>query len=208
MGDMEIDSFLTLPRWRILEILSAQPSSPIEISAKINTSTAYVSQQLKLLEAANIVKKHKTGASDKGKPRVVFSIAKDIVYLTILSNNFSTKKIVNIDEKNKIILRIWLVDDPYLRHSLEKAYWLVEKNLNEIKGIYLDQTGKKPNLIIQTDSEKLKSRLISVSKELGESLDVSISKVSDHQKSSENFIVLYESNSSMNEIKMKGGITK
>lgn len=202
---MEIDSFLTLPRWRILEILSAQPSSPIEISAKINTSTAYVSQQLKLLEAANIVKKHKTGAADKGKPRVVFSIAKDIVYLTILSNNFSTKKIVNIDEKNKIILRIWLLDNSELRHSLEKAYWLLEKNIEEIKGIYLDKAGKKPCLIVFTDSDKIKSKLSSISKEIGEGLEIKISKVSESHKSSEDFVVLYSPNSSMSEIKVKGG---
>ena len=39
MGCMEIDSFLTSPRWKILEIISDEPSSPIEISAKINTLT-------------------------------------------------------------------------------------------------------------------------------------------------------------------------
>ncbi|HVY01902.1 MAG TPA: ArsR family transcriptional regulator [Candidatus Nanoarchaeia archaeon] len=204
---MEIDSFLTLPRWRILEILSAQPSSPIEISAKINTSTAYVSQQLKLLEAANIVKKHKTGAADKGKPRVVFSIAKDIVYLTILSDKFSTKKVISIDEKNKVILRIWLVDDVHLRHSLEKAYWLVEKNLDDIQAIYLDQSGKKPVFVILTESDKLKAKLNLIFKEGAEDLDISI-KNPESWKRSENLIVLYESNSSMNEIKMKGGIAK
>ena len=63
---MELDSFLASPRWEILKIISEKPSSPIEIAKKTKTTVSFISQQLKLLEAARIVSKEKTGAFEKG----------------------------------------------------------------------------------------------------------------------------------------------
>ena len=76
---MELDSFLASPRWEILSLISERPSSPIELAEKTKTTVSFVSQQLKLLEAAQIVKKTKTGAFEKGKPRNLFSISQDFV---------------------------------------------------------------------------------------------------------------------------------
>ena len=73
---MELDSFLASPRWEILKIISERPSSPIEIGEKTKTTVSFVSQQLKLLEAAQIVSKEKTGAFEKGKPRNLFQYPK------------------------------------------------------------------------------------------------------------------------------------
>jgi DNA-binding MarR family transcriptional regulator len=69
---MDIDSFFTSPRWKVLEILAKTPSSPMEISKQLNTSIAYISQQLKLLEAAGLVTKVRTRATERGKPRTLF----------------------------------------------------------------------------------------------------------------------------------------
>lgn len=88
---MELDSFLASPRWEILKIISEKPSSPIEIAKKTKTTVSFISQQLKLLEAARIVSKEKTGAFEKGKPRNLFSISKDVVYLTMLTKGFGEK---------------------------------------------------------------------------------------------------------------------
>ena len=54
---MELDSFLASPRWDILRIISENPYSPIEIAERTKTTVSFVSQQLKLLEAAGLVKK-------------------------------------------------------------------------------------------------------------------------------------------------------
>ena len=58
---MNYDSFLSTPRWEILQILAEKPSSPIEIAEKLGTTVSYASQQLTLLSAAGIVFKKKTG---------------------------------------------------------------------------------------------------------------------------------------------------
>jgi DNA-binding transcriptional regulator GbsR (MarR family) len=102
---MELDSFLASPRWEILSLISERPSSPIELAEKTKTTVSFVSQQLKLLEAAQIVIKTKTGAFEKGKPRNLFSISKDFLYLIILTNGFSEKKQIDLDYYKKSILQ-------------------------------------------------------------------------------------------------------
>jgi hypothetical protein len=205
-GCMEIDNILTMPRWRILEIISNKPSSPLEISGMLQTSVAYVSQQLKLLEAANIVRKDKTGYVEKGKPRFLFSITKDILHLTILANNFSAKKVINLDEKSKIILRIWLIEQPELRYSLEKLYWLLERDLSNIRGIFLDNAqGKKPSLIILTDSDKLKLKSPQLYKEADNLFHISIIKNTDFKRSG-SLISIYDPNLSTLVKEVKGGM--
>jgi len=58
---METDYLLSSARWDILKIISEKPSSPIQIAEKLNTTVSHVSQQLRLLEAAGLVTKKKTG---------------------------------------------------------------------------------------------------------------------------------------------------
>ena len=89
---MNLDSFLAEPKWEILKIICDKPSSPIEIAKITKTTVSYVSQQLKLLEAIGIVKKTKTGAYEKGKPRNVFSISEEFAYVSVLANGYSDKE--------------------------------------------------------------------------------------------------------------------
>jgi len=90
---MELDMFLVEKRWEILKILADRPSSPIELAEKLGTTVSYVSQQLKLLEAMNLIRKEKTGIAEKGKPRSVYSIQNELVYLTLLTKNNSGKSL-------------------------------------------------------------------------------------------------------------------
>jgi predicted transcriptional regulator len=206
---MDIDNILTLPRWRILEIISSKPSSPLEISNALSTSVAYVSQQLKLLEAANIVKKERTGAVEKGQPRLVFSISKDILHLTILANNFSMKRLVNLDDKSKIVLRIWLIEQPALRYAIEKIYWLLEKEIENIRGIFMEESaGKKPSLIILADAGKLKANIAQLSKESDNMFQIHILKNLEQKKFSGSISMIYDPIpiSTNLEKNMKGGI--
>ena len=49
----------TEQKWNILQCLSKDKFSPIQLAEKLNTTMANISQQLRLLEAANLVKKEK-----------------------------------------------------------------------------------------------------------------------------------------------------
>lgn len=147
--------FFASPRWAILEIIAKKPSSPVEISQKVKTSVSYVSQQLKLLEAAGLVVKEKTGSADKGKPRLVYSISKEILQVTGMLRGFPVKKIIAMDEHHKTVLRIWALEDKKLHRPLEKFYWALEDKLKDVVGVFADLSDKE--IFVVSDSKRLQN---------------------------------------------------
>ena len=102
---MEIETLLTGTKWEILELLAHNALSPLEISKKLNTTIANISQQLRLLETIGIIKKKKTGSARPGKPRMLFSLSNDYAFITIMSKGFAKKKLIQISQKNKDLLK-------------------------------------------------------------------------------------------------------
>lgn len=203
---MDSDIFFSSPRWKILEIIAKKPSSPMEISKELKTSVAYVSQQLKLLEAANIVKKEKTGASEKGKPRMIFSLSKEIVHLSILMENYPAKKLICLNSHHKAILGIWLLDNEEMQHHIEKLYWKLEEDLKEIKGFFIEDEINKLKVIIVTESKKVKSKIDSFLKEFGKTIDCIIINEEEFRKSVlQKIHPVYDPNKILLEKKVKGG---
>ena len=74
---MELEPMFTEQKWNILKCLSEEKYSPLQLAEKLDTTMANISQQLRLLEAANLVKKKKIKNRDKGKPRTLFSLTDD-----------------------------------------------------------------------------------------------------------------------------------
>ena len=70
----------------------------MELASALNTTSANISQQLRLLELASLVKSEKTSNVDKGKPRVIYSLAGESAYLIYTGQNFAEKKLVSFDE--------------------------------------------------------------------------------------------------------------
>jgi len=200
---MDFDLFLSSPRWEILQIVAEKPSSPIEIAEKLGTTVSYISQQMKLLDAAGLVLKEKTGAVEKGKPRSLFSLSKELVYLSALTNEFSNKKLVHLTDHHKQIIKIWLVKDSSLHYYLEKLFLKLEENLQEIEGIFLDiEEGKM--FIISTDKKlehKIKSFVARFDRKIGVEF---VSKIQIKKIISENIITLHDPAHLFNE--MKGGL--
>ena len=102
---MELETLLTGTKWEIIEILAAKPSSPLELAKKLNTTIANISQQLRLLQTAGLVKKEKTGSGQPGKPRVLFSLSNNYAFITIFSKGFAKKKLIKISKKQKEVLK-------------------------------------------------------------------------------------------------------
>lgn len=184
---MDIDSLLGLARWKILEIIAIQPSSPLEISTKLNTSVAYVSQQLKLLEAAGIIKKEKTGEASKGKPRNLYSISNEMIYITSLSNGNPKKVSLKLSANQKITVNIWGSPDSNLHYILEKIFWEIESELSDIKGIFLDLSKHKKKVLFITDTIRLKSKILSLGKNYSSLIDITVTAFN----SKEDFSTLY-----------------
>lgn len=102
---MDLETLLTGTKWDILESLAKKPSSPLMLAKQLCTSIANISQQLRLLQAAGLVTRQKTGAGKPGKPRTVFSLVDDFAFITIISHGFAQKKLVRISSKQKEVLK-------------------------------------------------------------------------------------------------------
>lgn len=193
--------FLVEKRWEILRILAERPSSPIELAEKLNTTVSYVSQQLKLLEAIGLVAKEKTGVAEKGKPRSVYSIQNELVYLTLLTKNNSGKKLIYLTPHHESILNIWLLDDVTLHYPIEKFFWKLEDLLGEIEGVFIER-GFVPKVLVLSGSKEVKTKVDSFVKEFDKKISCSIiTKNSLSNFSLDSLITLHDPNHILNELK-------
>jgi DNA-binding transcriptional ArsR family regulator len=205
---MDYDTFFSSQRWAILDIIARKPSSPVEISEKLGTSVSYVSQQLKLLEAASLVVKTRTGAADKGKPRMLFSIAKEIAHVALLVKGQPEKKKMVLDDHHKIILNIWMLEKKYHRF-LERLYWKVEEDLADVGGIYFDSSLDKGKVILVCENKKVLSRAENYSKENKEVSFLAYSFGDFRKLKKDSLRVIHDpSFILMDEKNLKGGIEK
>jgi len=157
---MDQETLFTASKWDILKLLSEQPLSPIEIAAKSNTSVANVSQQLRLLEMAGLVRSERISNRDKGLPRILYSLAGNHSYLIATTNDFVDKKMLKLSAYNRIILRIWFYERHDLHYFLEKAFWSMEPMLDKIDALALDQSvDAQLAFVVFTRDGQLKDRL-------------------------------------------------
>lgn len=199
---MDFDNFLASPRWEILKLISEKPSSPVEISGALSTTVSYVSQQLKLLEIAGIVKKQRTGSVEKGKPRTLFSISNEFAYIVALTDNYSGKKLIVLNENQKTIIKIWMIENQNLHTPLEKFFWNIEPFLNDIESIFLDFS--KLTLKIVVVSEKpIKTLVESAIKKTKENFGFEV--VSPAKNADFSSLYSLYSKKALNQIELKGG---
>lgn len=153
---MEMDEYLGQAKWPILEIIAKGPHSPIEIAQIIGTSVAYVSQQLKLLEAVGLVQKSKTGEFLKGKPRSLYSLTRDLIHITSLVQGQPQKKSIEPTRHQEVIMNIWMYENLTSQKDLEKLYWTLEPLFDRLQGMYMDLSASKEKLLLITKDKKLK----------------------------------------------------
>ena len=144
---MELDPLFTEQRWKILKNLSSEKLSPLQLANKTDTTISNISQQLKLLEAANIIRKEKIQNRDKGKPRALFSLSKDYAYIVSVMDGFVEKKLFSIENGKKAMLKIWFLGDSELQDEVEHAYNKLKPSLNKIDGILLNVNKKEMFLV-------------------------------------------------------------
>jgi len=157
---MEQETLFTASKWDILKILSSGSKSPLQLAKLSNTSVANISQQLRLLEMAGLVQSKRISNRDKGQPRLLYSLAGNHSFLIASTHDFVEKKLLKLSEYNKVILKIWFLDNPKLHYYLEKAFWYIEEYINKIDAILLDLGNTNEiNLLIISDDLELKKEL-------------------------------------------------
>jgi hypothetical protein len=157
---MEQETLFTASKWDILKILSSGSKSPIQLAKMSNTSVANISQQLRLLEMAGLVQSKRISNRDKGQPRLLYSLVGNHSFLIASTQDFVDKKLLKLSEYNKVILKIWFLDNPKLHYYLEKAFWQIEDNLGENDALLFETNDADDiSLIIISDNTDLRKGL-------------------------------------------------
>ena len=104
---MDAELLFTGTKWNIIECLARKDASPIEIAKSLQTTVANVSMQLRMLDIGGVVTKRRLPNSKAGKPRTLYSLKKDILYIMVASSEFQFRKPFEMNGEKEIILRIW-----------------------------------------------------------------------------------------------------
>lgn len=180
---MDQETLFTSSKWEMLKVLSKGQKSPIELAKETKTSIANISQQLRMLELANIVKSERVGNRERGEPRLLYSLIGPISYLITVVPNFAEKKQITLNPYHELTLKIWFLKDESNHYYFQKYFWEIESKLEKIDAIISkNEYGKIKLLIISDDAEtrkELKSKEIKKSK--SESRKIEIVTISKNQ---------------------------
>ncbi|MFH1849230.1 MAG: winged helix-turn-helix domain-containing protein [archaeon] len=132
---MDFELLFADQKWNILKLISQKSASPIQIASVLDTSLANVSQQLRLLEMASLVKTERAHNRERGQPRKIFSLSDDFVYMITIANDFAEKKLLRLSGRHKAILKIWYMEDTTLHRPLERLYCSLEPVLGKIDAV-------------------------------------------------------------------------
>lgn len=152
---MELETSFIDQKWNILKELSRQESSPLLIADLLKTSIANISQQLRLLEAMNLVKKKKISNRDKGKPRTIYSLNDEFSDLIVVMNGFAKKKIINLTEYHKRVIKIWFIGNNMLHAHFQNFLFEIEGIIRHIDAIIIDSTNEITDINIFSQDVKL-----------------------------------------------------
>jgi predicted transcriptional regulator len=156
---MEVGSLFTASKWEILAHLAKGKFSPLELSQKLNTSIANISQQLRLLEFAGIVKKEKVSQREAGKPRTLYYLADDFGHIVLVMKNCAEKRLLALAEHHKVLMRIWMIEDASLHYFLEKFFWKMEHLVGQTKAILVDTKSSEIVVYMVTDSKEIEKKV-------------------------------------------------
>ena len=160
---MEIEPLISGSKWSMLKLLSEKSRSPTELAEKTGTSIANISQQLRLLEAAGVVKKERIGSGVKGKPRMLFSLNGNTAYIAAICSGFSEKKVIQVDAHHQAVLRIWMLTSPELHQSLER-FCLEAERIPGVSGISASPGSRK--IIVTARDKESEKKLYEIKTDL------------------------------------------
>lgn len=153
---MEFEEALTNARWKILAALAEGDYAASEIAKKRGMSIPTISQQAKLLEAYGLIKKKKEGRKSPGKPRMIYTLNKEVAHLAVARHGFAGKQTVQLDEFHETILNIWFYGNREDHYCLQKFFWQNEELVEQCLGIaVVEKKEKEMHLLVIAEEEKL-----------------------------------------------------
>ena len=199
---MEQETLYAAAKWDMLKALEAKSKSPFELAERSNTSVSNVSQSLRLLEMAGIVRSERVGNRDKGQPRVLYSLAGNSAYLIVTAKGFVEKKALVLDEYKKVIMKIWFYENeswqPYLLRAVNDFLGELEK----INGLFLDKKSSSEIKLLVVPGKGGKKEYKDINIEIsGASRKIKFSVIDEKQISKDSVYAIYDP------LKLTGGET-
>lgn len=160
---MEKEALLRNARWDMVQQVAEGPLTAAEIARGAETSLPNVSQQLRLLEAYDIV-------SAAGKPRKRYSLKRGVCHLTLAEDGFAHKKFFQPSRHQQFLLRTFFLPEEeqlfLLKGLLERdeilercSVALVKNATDSIELLFVtedveDIRGKYSNFSVEYDGKK------------------------------------------------------
>ena len=139
-------------KWVILKEIAENPQSPSDLALKTNTSLSNISQQLKLLEAYQILRRDKSEEKSTGKPRTIYSLNIELAYALILKKGMAERKVFYVDHNNEMFFNILFSINPEDLMFMLKFSFKYEDILKKCKSIgFLKSTRDSIELFLITD---------------------------------------------------------
>jgi predicted transcriptional regulator len=154
---MELESLFTGSKWDIMKELAKESRTPLELSSILSTSSPNISQQLRLLELAELIKKVRIKGTEKGRPETRYSLTKNFSYLICINNNMTDKKILEMSDFHSVILNVWFLQNQEMHYYLEKFFWLHEDifKSSEFIGFMGQSEGDIELMVISKNPEEI-----------------------------------------------------
>lgn len=152
---MDFEELLTKSKWSILKELAKGKKSAVEIAKKTNQSIANVTQQLRLLEAYDLVKKAKHEKEKKpGKPKIPYVLSQEIVITSMVKPGLVDKKVLKLKEADachKCLLNAFFLLNPEDYYYLTKFIYTTDMMKKADTLAYLKSDDKEIEIMIITE---------------------------------------------------------
>lgn len=136
---MEIGPLFSDAKWKILKMLSEKEFSPLQLAQELETTIPNISQQLKLLEVAGLVEKRRVSNKKSNKPRLLFSLSSDYLYVVACMNHCASKNFFKATPYHRSVIRIWQLENPEMHYYLEKAFFYLLEKCSDLALIAVDK---------------------------------------------------------------------
>lgn len=146
-----MEQLLQGAKWEILSAISKGSSSATELAQRTGSSLPNISQQMRLLEAYDLVEYQKEQRTGAGKPRQLYRLKRDVAHLTVARKGFAQKRFLALDAYHAAMLGVLFVPRTDDHAFLHKLLLTCEEIMHECAVAHL-RSGEDIELLLVTES--------------------------------------------------------
>ncbi|MFH1173804.1 MAG: winged helix-turn-helix domain-containing protein [archaeon] len=141
------DTKTLLARWDIISSLAEQPRAATDIAKDVQKSLPYITQQLKLLEAMNVIKVDRIDNSGSpGKPKTIYILLNELLLLATPTR----QKILKVNPISMLLANVMLLDSQDDMICLLKTV-CKEDFFSKVKGLSIIKSKETLELFVLTE---------------------------------------------------------